>query len=223
MATGMIRAAIIYILLIFTIRVTGKRQIGELEVSELVSTFLISEIAAAPIGNQEIPLTFAIVPMLLIVSLEVIVSYSVTRCEFAKRLFLGRPIYLIRRGKVDRGALADARMTVEELLSELRQSGVCAIEDTDYAILENNGKLSVIPKAASAPPGAEDLGVTVRERGIAHAVVVDGKIKKEVLRGIGRDEAWLAQILQKQKLRAKDVFILTVDDCDELYIVRKEK
>lgn len=222
MATGMIRATIIYILLIFTIRMTGKRQIGELEVSELVSTFLISEIASAPIGNQEIPLTFAIVPMLLIVSLEIIVSYSVTRFEFAKLLFLGRPIYLIRRGKVDKAALADARMTVEELLTELRQSGVTTIEDVDYAILENNGKLSVIPRANASPPSAADLGINVSEKGIVHAVIVDGKIKKQTLCDLGKNRRWLDGILQKHDLSAKDVFILTADDCDNIYIVRKK-
>lgn len=222
MATGMIRATVIYLLLIFTIRITGKRQIGELEVSELVSTFLISEIAAAPIGNQEIPLTFAIVPMLLVVSLEVIVSYAVTRFEFAKLLFLGRPLYLIRRGQIDRRALADARMTVEELLSELRQSGVTALEDVNYAILENNGKLSVIPKADASPPSAADLGVKVRERGIAHAVVVDGKIKDEVLRGVGKDKRWVENTLRAQNLGAAEVFIMTVDDADEIHIIRRK-
>ena len=159
MATCIIRTVIIYILLVLAIRTTGKRQIGELEISELVSTFLISELASMPIGNQEIPLSFAIVPILIIISLEVIISFCSTRSSVMKRIFLGSPSILIQRGKVKQKELSKARMSMEELLSQLRQNGVTTVEDADYAILENNGKLSVIPRAAAQPVTKKEINL----------------------------------------------------------------
>ncbi len=204
MLTCLIRTVIIYLLLVLALRTTGKRQIGELEISELVSTFLISEIAAAPIGNQEIPLSFAVLPILTIISLEVIVSFLTTRSAFMKKIFLGSPIVLIRRGHLQQKALAHARMSVEELLGELRQNGVVDIDDAAYAILENNGKLSV------------------SEHGIAHALVIDGAIKKEALEGAGRDEAWLYTAVRKSGYALQDIFLFTVDDDGKINLIPKE-
>lgn len=204
MLTCLIRTAIIYLLLILALRTTGKRQIGELEITELVSTFLISEIAAAPIGNQEIPLSFAIFPILAIISFEVILSFLTTRSPFFKKLFLGSPIILIRRGHLEQKALAHARMSVEELLGELRQNGVADIDDAVYAILENNGKLSV------------------SEHGIAHALIIDGAVKNEALAGAGRDEAWLHTAVRESGYALRDIFLFTVDDDGKINLIPKE-
>lgn len=222
MATCLIRTVIIYLLLVLAIRTTGKRQIGELEISELVSTFLISEIASAPIGNQEIPLSFAILPIFTIISLEVIVSFLSTRSTLMKKIFLGSPIILIRRGKLQQAELSKARMTVEELLSELRQNGVTAIEEADYAILENNGKLSVTPHAKSKPVTVGDLSLSAKESGIAHAVVIDGAIKKEALKSAGLNEAWLDKTVRKSGCKLKEIFLLTVDDLGKINVIRKD-
>lgn len=223
MLTCLIRTVLIYLLLVLAIRTTGKRQIGELEISELVSTFLLSEIASAPIGNQEVPLSFAILPILTIISLEVIVSFLTTRSPLMKKIFLGSPIILIRRGKLQQKELSKARMSVEELLSELRQNGASAIEEVAYAILENNGKLSVTPRAMHKPMTPGDLRLPAPERGIAHAIVVDGIIKKEALDGSGQNEAWLDEILRKSKCKLREVFLLTVDDLGRTCIIKKER
>ena len=222
MATCIIRTVIIYILLVLAIRTTGKRQIGELEISELVTTFLISELASMPIGNQEIPLSFAVVPILIIISLEVVISFCSTRSNIMKRIFLGTPSILIERGKVRQDELSKARMSLEELMSQLRQNGVTAIENADYAILENNGKLSVIPRAAAQPVTVKDLNLQVGESGIAHAVIIDGVLKKEALRGAGKSEVWLKEEIRKSKLEQKEIFLLSVDDLGKVYIIKKE-
>ena len=222
MATCLIRTVIIYILLVLAIRVTGKRQIGELEISELVSTFLLSEIASAPIGNQEIPLSFAILPIFTIIALEVIVSFLSTRSALMKKVFLGSPIVLIRRGKLQHKELSKARMSVEELLSELRQNGVTSIAEADYAILENNGKLSVTPRAKDKPATVGDLRLQAQERGIAHAVIVDGIIKRDALAGAGYNDAWLHAAVQKSGLSLREIFLFTVDDLGETDVIRKE-
>lgn len=222
MLTCLIRTVIIYLLLVLAIRTTGKRQIGELEISELVSTFLLSEIASAPIGNQEIPLSFAVLPILTIISLEVIVSFLTTRSPLMKKIFLGSPIILIRRGKLQQKELSRARMSVEELLSELRQNGAASIEEVAYAILENNGKLSVTPHAKYKPMTPGDLHLPAPESGIAHAIVVDGIIKKEALDGAGKNEDWLNKILRKNQYKLEEIFLLTVDDMGGTCIIKKE-
>jgi len=222
MATCLIRTVIIYVLLILAIRTTGKRQIGELEISELVSTFLISEVAAMPIGNQEIPLSFAILPILTIISLEIIVSFLTTRSAFLKKIFLGSPIILIKRGRLQQQELSKARMSVEELLSELRQNGMTSIDEANYAILENNGKLTVTPKAKSRPVEVGDLDINIGENGIAHAVIIDGVIKKEALKGSGLDEKWLREEIKKSRYILKDIFLMTVDDSGKINIIKKE-
>lgn len=222
MATCLIRTVIIYVLLILAIRTTGKRQIGELEISELVSTFLISEVAAMPIGNQEIPLSFAILPILTIISLEIIVSFLTTRSAFLKKIFLGSPIILIKRGRLQQQELSKARMSVEELLSELRQSGMTSIDEANYAILENNGKLTVTPKTKNRPVEVGDLDINIGENGIAHAVIIDGVIKKEALKGSGLDEKWLREEIKKSGYILKDIFLMTVDDSGKINIIKKE-
>lgn len=210
MTTCIIRTCIIYILLVLVIRLTGKRQIGELETTELVSTVLISEIAANPVSNQDIPLTYAIVPVLLIISLEVVVSFLSTRSNVLKKILLGTPSILIKRGKIQSKELSKARMSLEELLCELRVCGSAAVEDVDYAILENNGKLSVTTKE---PNGA----------GIAHAVIIDGIIKEEALSGANKSKEWLAKQIRNHSLSLKDVFLFTVDDNGHTYIIRRNE
>jgi len=223
MLTCLIRTVIIYLLLVLALRATGKRQIGELEISELVSTFLISEVAAAPIGNQEIPLSFAILPIFTIISLEIIVSFLSTRSSLMKKLFLGSPIILISRGKLQQKELSKARMSVEELLSELRQNGVTDIEEAAYAILENNGKLSVTPQAKYKPATVRDLKLSIPESGIAHALIIDGTVKQEALRGSGKTIEWLHQTVEERGIALKEIFLLTVDDTDKVRIIRKDK
>ncbi len=222
MTTCIIRTSIIYIILVLVIRLTGKRQIGELEISELVSTVLISEIAASPVSNQEIPITFAILPILLIVSLEVIISYLATRSNIMKKIFIGFPSVLIKRGKLQIKELSKARMSLEELLCELRVSGITTIEDVDYAILETNGKLSVAPRAHARCATTADIGVSLSDTGIAHAVIIDGTIKEEALKGSCKNINWLNSEIKKAKLELKDIFLFTVDDTDHIYIIKRK-
>ena len=222
MTTCVIRTLIIYILLILSLRATGKRQIGELSISELVSTFLISELAANPISNQEVPLSFAVVPILLIMSLEIVISFSATRLKCCKKIFLGSPSILIRQGQLQPRELSRARMSLEELLCELRQNNITAIEDVSYAILEMNGKLSVIPKADKAPLTPKDMQLTVTDSGIAHALIVDGAINRKALDGAGRTERWLDVQIKKACLAPKDIFLLTVDDTGHVYIIKRK-
>ncbi len=223
MTTGIIRTFIIYILLIVVMRVTGKRQIGELEISEFVSTILISEIAAAPISQHEVPLSFAVVPILLIISLEIAISFLATRFDVMKKIFLGSPSVLIRQGEVQPKELTKARMSLEELLCQIRESGISTIEDVNYAVLESDGTLSIIPKVHARPVTVGDLSLNIPENGIAHAVVVDGVIKKEALDGSGKTCDWVKKEIKKACIELGDIFLMSVDDADHIYIIKRKK
>ena len=212
MLTILIRIFLIYTILIVTMRVMGKRQIGEMQVSELVTTILLSELAAQPIADDRIPLFFAIIPIGALISIEVILSFAVTRIPFLKPIFDGKPNILISHGKLREKELLNVRMSLEELLSQLRIAGVSDIADVEYAILEHNGQLSVIQKKRAQPPTSYDMKLTIPESGIAHAVIIDSKISDFDLELIGKDRKWLTERLKKLNAAPEDILLFTVDD-----------
>ena len=165
----------------------------------------------------------AILPILLLLSLEVILSFLLTRCSLLKNAFLGRPSLLIRDGQIDQRELGRLRITLDELLGELRQKDIADPATVAYAILEANGKLSVFPKAAESPPTRRDLRVPSPERGVAHAVVLDGEVCRLGLQLSGRDLVWLQGQMNVRKVHPDDLFLMTVDDAGTIHLVPKEE
>ena len=208
MASIIIRTLIIYILLSFTLKVMGKRQIGELEIGELVTTLLISELASIPIDDPDIPLLNAILPIILLFSFEIIISTVKNKSDKMKRLIEGEPVYIIYKGKLLQSALEENRLSINELLSELRIQGIGDISTVKYAILEQSGKLAVIKEG---------------EDSYTHALILDTAIQKENLKKLGYEEIWLNGRLEERGLRAEEVFLLTVSDGGKIYVVKKEK
>lgn len=221
MLTIFIRILLIYILLILTLRFMGKRQIGQLQLSELVTTILLSELAVQPITDENIPLSFAVIPIATLISLEVMISFAVTKVPFLKPLFDGKPSILINRGNIDLKEITRVRISMEEFLSQLRISGIADISDVDYAILEQNGQLSVIPKRNESPPTCRELSKNVRETGISHALIVDSKISKFDLGLIGKDEKWLFDRLRKNGVNINEVFLFAVNDDGKENLIKK--
>ncbi len=218
MATSFIRTFIIYIFLTLTLRLMGKRQIGELEISELVSTLLLSELASAAIGDPSIPLTYAIISTLLIVALEFLISDVKNRAPLLKRIFDGTPSVLVSGGRIDQRELRRMRISVEELLSAFRLKGVGSPDDVYYAVLEQNGQLSVILKGSKSPPAADDLSLPVKERGMAHALIVDGQINPTALSICNKNEGWLTKECKKRGKSIEEVFLFTLDDAGEILL-----
>ena len=222
MLTILTRTVIIYILLTITIRIMGKRQLGELDVGELVITILLSEIAAYPITNTETPLLHTLVPIAVLAALEILSSMLILRVPFCKSLLSSKPSVLISRGVINRSAMKRARISIEELVAQIRQNGIYDLCEVDYAILEENGKMSVIPKNSKRQPDKSDLGIECADSGIMHIVISDGQINSHSLKLIGKDRAWLDTKLQKMKIAARDVFCMTVDDAGGIFIQMKE-
>ena len=222
MITVFVRTFLIYFLLLVFMKIMGKRQVGELEISELVSTLLISEIAAIPIEDFNIPLTGVAIPLILIISLEIILSFTATKCEWFKRFISGKPSILINRGTLDISELSKTRLSVEELVSELRLKGVGTIEEVEYAILEQNGQISVILKKASSPVTAKDLKLHAEDDGISHLIIVDGHIKEAELIASSKDTEWLDSELKRTGKSVNDIFLMSVNDSGKTYIIYKK-
>lgn len=208
MVSILVRTIIIYILLSFSLRIMGKRQLGEMDVVELVSTLLISELASIPIDDPDIPLLNAIIPILLILSAEVILSTIKNKSEKLKESLEGKPTYIIYKGRLSQEALRENRISINELLSEMRSQGVGDISEVNYAILEQNGSLSLLKKNADE---------------IAHTLVIDGHIMVDDLKTLGYNERWLEKELSARKARVDGVFLMTVTDSGEINIILKEE
>lgn len=202
------RTVIIYVLLSFALRIMGKRQLGELDVGELVSTLLISEIASIPIDDPDIPLLNAVIPILLILAAEVILSTVKNKSESLKHAIEGRPIYIIYKGRLLQKALTDNRISINELLSEMRAQGVGDISEINYAILEQNGSLSLLKKTDGE---------------LAHTVVIDGTVIQNTLQSLGYNVDWLDKRLREKKCKLSSVFLMTVNDTGDINLILKEK
>lgn len=219
MTTIFIRTIIIYTSLLLIMRFMGKRQLGELEISELVTAFLLSEVASLPITNQDIPLAYALLPILVIMSLEVLLSGVLLKIPLFKQLLTVRPAILVRQGKPDRQAMRNMRLSTEELISQLRLKNVTDMEDLAYAILEPNGQISVVLKATRRQPNTREMGVNATEAGIMHLVVSDGRVNERNLTLAGKDRSWLTAVLSAHGMTLQDIFMLTVDDAGKIRII----
>lgn len=223
MSVIFVRTLIIYVILMITMRIMGKRQLGELELSELITAFLLSEVASLPITNRDIPLWHAILPILTLMALEVLLSGLILKLPWLKKLLSVRPAVLIHHGKIDRDAMRGIRLSSEELLSQLRLKDVTDPSEVEYAILEPNGQISVILSSNARPPTAEELGMDIPERGVMHLLVTDGKVNSKNLQMAGKDELWLRKYLKNNGLNMEDIFMLLIDDGGRICLRIREK
>ena len=204
MAVIIIRCAIIYILLNFSIRIMVKRQIGELDVGDLVSTLIISELAAIPISDPDIPLLFSAVPILFILSAEIIISTLKNRFNGLKRAVEGTPAYIIYKGRLLQDALSDNRISINEMLSEMRGQGIFDISEVHYGIIEQNGTLSFYKD----------------EGDFAHSLIVDGVLYQDAVKRMGVKDK-VDKIVKKEGI--DNIMLLTISDSGKINIIRRGK
>lgn len=222
MLTVFLRTVITYLVLMIAMRIMGKRQIGELEVSELIVTLMLSELATSPISNTDIPISHAIIPIITVLTFEVVTSVILIKIPRIKNFVSSKPSVLIDKGKLNQRELAHIRMSVDELVGELRRQGSTSIEEIEYAILEQNGKMTVVPKMRYRQPTLEQMKLKDKETGIAHILIADGYINRYNLRGTGHDDAWLEAELKRRGHRSSEVYLMTVDDVGNIFLVPKE-
>lgn len=223
MAIAFARTVILYALIIIGIRLMGKKQVGELEPTELVFAMLISDLAAVPMQDFGIPLLFGLVPIIALLSITMILSVLSLKSIRFRNLICGRPSVIMEHGSILQSELAKNRFTVDELLEELRLQGVTDLSTVKYAILENSGRVSVMLYANQQPVTPNRLKLPVEEDGLPLIIISDGKVLQENLKYRNLDQNWLRQQLTQHKQTSpSQVFLLTVDESGSTYYVPKE-
>lgn len=223
MTTIFLRTLIIYASITLVLRCMGKRQVGELEMSDLVATLLLSEVATLPIADSDLPIAHSLCAVLTILLLEIILTFLKNKCHFLKRILEDTPTFLIRDGKPLEDGLTRMRMSIEELIGECRVQGYGDFSDIAYAILEQDGQLSILPRAGKAPLCPDDISLPVCDKGLCHPVITDGRIHDGALQMLGFDRAFLEKECRRRGVAIRDVFLMTINDQKEINLISKEK
>lgn len=223
MGVSFVRTVIVFILLIGSIRIMGKRQLGELEPLELVVAVLISNLAAQPLQDTGTPLIYGIVPVLTLLASQLVISGLSVKYGRFRRLLSGKPSILIDNGVIVQSEMKKCRISVDELYVELRINGVTDISTVKHAILETDGTLSVLPYAEFSPVTPELMSIAAPDNGLPVSVITEGRVMTDNLKLLNRDEKWLrAQVRKHGCADIRDVYLMTVDGSGKIYFAKKE-
>ncbi len=215
------RTLILYVFVVLGIRLMGKRQIGDMQPSELVITLLISEITAIPLQDVTQPIASGVVAIFTLVILEIVISVIAMKSIFARKLLSGKSAVVIKNGELDQHAMRRMRITLIDLIELLRAQSIFDISTIAFAVLEVNGNLSVLLKSEERPATAKDVGLTPKKDGLPLPVICDGKVLEESLQSLELDRQELLQILHSKHLKPEDVFLMTTDRYNNANIVKK--
>ncbi len=206
MTVILVRTALFYIILSAGMRFMGKRQIGEIQIGEFVSAVMISELAVLPIADVDIPITHGILGVIVLACLEIISSFLCRKSTALRRVLDGQSLVLVSRGKVIEENLTKSRISTDELFAAIRTFGLSGMDEVSYVILEQTGGISVIP---------------AEQGGIAHTLIIDGKVQKRALAESLKSEEWLKAELSKRRLAAESLLYLTIDDSGNIKYEKK--
>lgn len=223
MIIAFLRTIILYLLIIVGIRLMGKKQVGELEPTELVLAMLISDLAAVPMQDFGIPLLFGVVPIIALLCITMTLSVLTMRSVWLRQLLCGKPSIVVEGGTILQKELAKTRMTPDELTEELRLQGVTDLSTVKYAILETSGRVSVLLYANQQPVTGLQLNLTPHEPGLPLTIIDNGQLYPENLKRRGLDRNWLDKQLASRGVHSlREVFLMTVDEQQGIYFARKE-
>lgn len=222
MTIAFLRTIILYSLVFFAVRLMGKRQIGEMQPSELVVTLMVSNIATMPMENTSIPVLAGAVPILTLVVIEIFLSYWMMHNTKVKNFISGNPVVIIDDGKIIQKSMRDLRFTVDDLLEDLRKSGVFDISTVRYAVMETDGTVSVLQKQENLPVTPGDLNVSSSSEDFCAAIIRDGELSETSLQLTEKNEQWLNRVLNSENLKRDDIFLMTVYKNGNYSIIKKE-
>ena len=208
-----VRSALIYVFIIAAMRIMGKRQISDMQTSELVITLIISDIAAIPLQNTSQP---------LLSGMEIIFSVIMLKKSKFRKLICGSPVLLIEDGKLLESQMKRLRISTEDLCAQLRQLNIFSLSEVQYCIAETNGSISVLQKPPYRTPTCAQSKIKTNDDGIEAVVINDGEILSNSLKLCGLNEEILLKRLSELKLRKEDIFILTADKKKITSIILKE-
>ena len=224
MAIVFFRTLIIYFSLLAAMRLMGKRQLGEMELSEFIVAALIADLASHPLQDIGIPMLNGLIPIFTLFCLEVVISGVSLRHVRLRGMLYGRPSVIISHGKIRQSEMRKNRFTLDELTQELRNQSVLDIATIEYAILETNGQLNIVLQPADRPATAGQMGIAAPDTGYPTIVINDGRVLSENLTRAGYNDAWLQKQLYAAKIASpQKVYLMTVDGTGGVYVAPMEE
>ena len=219
MISVFIRTLIIYLIVIISLRIMGKRQLGELQPSDLVITILISNVATISLEDTELPILHGIMPILELVLFEMIISWISLHSVKVRRWVSGSPKIIIHNGEIDQKVLHDLRFTLDDLMTTLRTNGIFSPEEVQFAIVETNGTVSILQKPEYQTATKKDVSAVHPCADPPEIVIADGELREKTLHALGLDRQWIDEILKAESLSIRDIFLLTADSAKQYYLV----
>lgn len=224
MLISLIRAVVLYIVLILVVRLMGKRQLAQMEPMEFVVTMLIADLASVPMQDTGTPLLAGLIPILAVLSVELLLSVLAFYSVGVRKFFCGKPVILMEDGKLLQENLRKTRVNPDELTEYLRIQGAADLRSVQYAILETSGAVSVLLYPKHAPASAKDAGVQAQPLALPVTVICCGTLLRENLPALGKDEQWVEEVLRENGCRRQDIFLLTAEPGGKkLYLARREE
>lgn len=218
MLLAAVRTILLFAAVTIVMRLMGKRQVGEMQPFELVIAVLIAELAAIPMEDTDIPLLNGVVPIVVLLVAQILLSELTLWSEGARRVICGTPSILISHGKIVKPELRRLRINLNDLMEQLRNKDYPDIRDVDFAVLETNGQLSVIPKPGSGPVTGDAIGITTRRTGLPISLILDGKLNLHNLHLANMDVECLKKAAQAQGIDdLSRVFFASVDNAGDVY------
>ncbi len=223
MTIMLIRSVVIYLFVLFVIRLMGKRQVGEMQPFEFVITLIIADLACIPMAELAVPLVHGVVPIFALLIVHFLICFFSRKSMKWRYLISGRPAILISPQGINYNELKKLNMTLDDLIESLRGCDVFNIEDVAYAIIETNGKMCVIKKAMVEPATREDLGVKLEPSALPVNIIMDGKLMKENVDLTGIDEKFIEKCLKKANIKKiKEVLLFTLDNNGNVFLQSKK-
>lgn len=218
-----LKTLILYVVIIFAMRLMGKKQAGQLQPYEFVITLLLAEVASTPMDSPGTPLTYGLVPLITLLLLYYGFSFLCNKSKKLRTLFCGKPSILIHNGKLLAKEIRKMGYSLNDLIEQLRLSGYTNISNIQYAVLETNGQLSVLPYAAYSPVTPNDLNIDVEEDVLYAALILDGELYTQGLEQLGYDKQSITKLLHTLGFSSlKEIFIMTLSDYGDVFIQDKQ-
>ena len=217
------RTVLLYLVLIAVIRFLGKRQLGQLEPSEVAVTMLIADLASIPMQDKNMSVLSGLIPIAAVFGLELLLSFISMRSIGFRKLLCGKPVILMENGKFLQDNMRKNRVTLDELISQLREKDIMDPQTVQYAILETGGNLSVFPYPRERPATAKEAAIPTDTASLPITIVSDGKLIRDNLQKAGKNEKWLQKTLSQNKATLKETFLLTVNGHNTVCFYKKDR
>lgn len=224
MLTIVLRAILIYLVVLFLYRLMGKRQLGQMQPFELVLTLIIADLATIPMAEISVPVLHGIVPLLTLVLLHFALTLLCKLSSKFSRFISGKPVIVINPDGIDYKALKNLNLSIDDIMEAMRGAGYFKLQEVQYAIMETNGKLSVFPKSECSPLTVGDMNIQVDKSALPINLVSEGKIMKENLNIAKLDCEAITELLKKAGIkRVKDCLVLSIDKAGAVFAQEYDK